>query len=99
MAFAAFVEALTNGDRGLYMTTQELALDEEDQPALMAPPVEQLSADFPSRPSLLESLVPATYNLWMGAHGWFAPVSLEQTFSGERARALPFRRPPPAPPP
>jgi hypothetical protein len=48
------------------MTTQEVAVDADARPGLMASPVTDLLADFPLRPSLLPTLIPFNYNLWIG---------------------------------
>ena len=54
MHFSEFLDNISSGSDLLYMTTQNLGLDEEDRPELMAPPVTQLVDDFPYRPSILK---------------------------------------------
>ncbi|KAJ3187004.1 hypothetical protein HDU85_007042 [Gaertneriomyces sp. JEL0708] len=73
--FVDFVNALQNGDRTLYMTTQyhntanEGLTDQADIQRLLefcAPPVNTLLNDYPLSPSILNSLVTLMVNLWMG---------------------------------
>ena len=68
MAFGELLTLLEQGDARHYMTTQDLSVDEEGRPALMSTPCTQLHAagDFPLVPSLLGSLLPMNYNLWLG---------------------------------
>ena len=63
MKFKQFIKRFAEGDPHLYLTTQELGLDLEGRPLLMAPPVTQLSRSL-SRFSL--SLSP-THTLWRRA--------------------------------
>ena len=46
MKFKQFVKRFAEGDPHLYLTTQELGLDLEGRPLLMAPPVTQLSGSL-----------------------------------------------------
>jgi hypothetical protein len=64
------------GEEGLYLTTQNLdgeedeeddAGDDEALPALMAPPLSDVMDCFPLRPRPLADLLPSSYNVWMGA--------------------------------
>lgn len=78
MKFGDFVEKLkattataTGGPQEFqyYMTTQNLAVNEEGQPYLYTSPISELiqSGNMDSlRPLLLGNLVPMTYNLWIG---------------------------------
>ena len=53
----------------VYLTTQDLGLDEEGRPYLHSTPCTQLfrAGDFPARPAILGTLVPMNYNLWIGS--------------------------------
>ena len=68
MPFGELLSLLERGDARHYMTTQDLETDEEGRPHLMSAPCTQLHAagDFPLVPSLLGSLIPVNFNLWMG---------------------------------
>jgi hypothetical protein len=66
MTFHAFLEEVHNGQTNLYLSTQELEYDYEDHPEIISPPLTALTTDFPLRPNLFCSLVPANLNLWYG---------------------------------
>jgi len=53
------------GNELLYLTTQDVGMD-EGRPGLMTSPVQELQEDFPLRPNLLSNLIPFNYNLWLG---------------------------------
>jgi Cupin-like domain len=73
MKFGEFLEKLTSKScesTYYYMTTQNLAENEEGQPCLYTSPISELltSGYMDSlRPALLGNLVPMTYNLWLGS--------------------------------
>jgi len=64
---AALVDQLAAGEQKWYMTTQDAGEDETGRPALLGPPLNALTEDFPLRPDLLRTLVPSTLNVWMGS--------------------------------
>eukprot|EP00045_Choanoeca_perplexa_P002936 m.27794 g.27794 ORF g.27794 m.27794 type:complete len:167 (+) comp11777_c0_seq23:265-765(+) len=66
MPFESFISQLQQGSDRLYLTTQDVAVDDQGRPGLMAPPVTNLREDFPLRPDLLSTLQPFNYNLWIG---------------------------------
>ena len=59
------VGALLNPNR--YLTTQEPETLEDGEPGLMPAFLKRLTDDFPLVPDLLPTLVPSSYNLWIGA--------------------------------
>ena len=68
MKMDEFVSLIKQGDLLHYLTTQDLKVDEEGRPAMMASPISELfrHGDFPLRPSLLPNLIPFNLNLWFG---------------------------------
>jgi hypothetical protein len=66
MSFAEFLDAVDAGDDSLYLSAQNLPVDETGRPNIVTPPLSELRSDFPLRPSLLGNLVPSNVNLWMG---------------------------------
>jgi hypothetical protein len=66
MTFHDFLAALEQGAESLYLTTQDLGIDTEGRPNIMADPLTHLRHDFPLVPELLQSLVVANVNLWYG---------------------------------
>jgi hypothetical protein len=79
------------GPSQYYMTTQNLDMNEEGQPALYTSPIAELiqSGHMDSlRPPILGNLVPMTYNLWIGSsiststHGSAVPSLSSSSSSG-----------------
>lgn len=83
--------------RQLWAFLEQAEIGPEGRPELFAPPVAQLTSDFPQQPSLLGNLVPHQINLWMGAAPsgetaplqvtflpWVTPASPEHCFVEER---------------
>lgn len=64
--FHEFITDIANGATNLYMTTQELEYDLEDQPEIISAPLTALKQDFPLIPSLFGNLVISNINLWIG---------------------------------
>lgn len=73
--FLDIVEGKADGREGgekarkVYLTTQDLGMDDEGRPYLHSTPCTQLlrAGDFPPRPMMLDRLVPMNYNLWIGS--------------------------------
>lgn len=66
MKFKELLELIAQGDAMHYLTTQEVAAEEDGRPEIMAPFVAKLQEDFPLRPALLGNLIPQNINIWMG---------------------------------
>lgn len=67
MPFAKFLAKVGQGSTEYYITTQEIAEDEEGLPsALYSSPLTELRQDFPLVPHLLGNLIPSNINVWMG---------------------------------
>lgn len=67
MAMHEFLGYLSEGREDLYLSTQDLHMDESDgHPVLYTDPLTTLSHDFVRRPQLLGCLVPQSINVWMG---------------------------------
>jgi hypothetical protein len=68
MRFGDFLCRISKeNDQSLYLTTQDLDTDKAGRPALMAPPVSDLTEDFPLQPlQLTGNLTPFNMNIWMG---------------------------------
>lgn len=68
MPFRAVMQSFLRGEETMYMTTQDLPIDEEERPGLCSTPVSQLLAagDFNMRPPLMGNLLPFNFNLWIG---------------------------------
>ena len=71
MPFNTFQAKLRGGARDVYLTTQDIAVDEEGRPALVSTPCAELLAagDFVLRPPLAGGLVLMNANLWYGSTG------------------------------
>ncbi|CAI5733873.1 unnamed protein product [Hyaloperonospora brassicae] len=66
MAFRELLQLIASGDELHYLTTQEVASEDDGRPEIMAPFMQQLQQDFPVRPKLMGHLVPQNINMWMG---------------------------------
>ncbi|KAG7398987.1 hypothetical protein PHYBOEH_009980 [Phytophthora boehmeriae] len=66
MPFHELVTLIAAGDEMHYLTTQEVAAEEDGRPEIMAPFMKQLQRDFPLRPKLMGHLIPQNINMWMG---------------------------------
>lgn len=66
MPFCDLLKLLASGDEMHYLTTQEVAFEEDGRPEIMAPFVKKLQLDFPLRPKLMGHLIPQNINMWMG---------------------------------
>lgn len=66
VTFHKFLDEVESGSNNLYMTTQELEYDLEDQPEIISAPLTALFQDFPMSPSLFSTLVTSNINLWYG---------------------------------
>ncbi|CAI5736689.1 unnamed protein product [Peronospora destructor] len=66
MSFRELLNLIASGDEMHYLTTQEVAFEEDGRPDIMAPFIKQLQQDFPLRPKLMGHLVPQNINMWMG---------------------------------
>eukprot|EP01033_Poteriospumella_lacustris_P013655 gene13655-9782_t len=64
--FHEFITDIANDATNLYMTTQELEYDLEDQPEIISAPLTALQQDFPLIPSIFGNLVISNINLWIG---------------------------------
>ncbi|CAH0515944.1 unnamed protein product [Peronospora belbahrii] len=71
MPFRKLLNLVASGDEMHYLTTQEVAFEEDGRPEIMAPFMKQLQQDFPLRPKLMGHLIPQNINMWMGnnTHG------------------------------
>jgi len=66
MSFHTFLDLVEGGDSKHYLTTQDVAANDDGQPDLMADFMKTLKDDFPLRPKLIGNLVPQNINIWMG---------------------------------
>ena len=66
MTFGKFLDHLDRGSSKYYLTTQDVATDEEGRPDLMSTPCTELREDFPLIPPLAGNLLPMNVNIWMG---------------------------------
>lgn len=66
MPFRDLLQLIAGGDEMHYLTTQEVAFEEDGRPEVMAPFMKQLQRDFPVRPKLMGHLIPQNINMWMG---------------------------------
>ncbi|KAG6620147.1 putative ion channel [Phytophthora cinnamomi] len=66
MPFRELLKLIASGDEMHYLTTQEVAFEEDGRPEIMAPFMKQLQQDFPVRPKLMGHLIPQNINMWMG---------------------------------
>ncbi|RLN93523.1 hypothetical protein BBJ28_00020704 [Nothophytophthora sp. Chile5] len=66
MPFRELLALIAAGDEMHYLTTQEVAAEEDGRPEIMAPFMKQLQRDFPLRPELMGHLIPQNINMWMG---------------------------------
>ncbi|CAH0521057.1 unnamed protein product [Peronospora belbahrii] len=61
MPFRKLLNLVASGDEMHYLTTQEVAFEEDGRPEIMAPFMKQLQQDFPLTPQVDGSLDPAEY--------------------------------------
>ncbi|KAL3672179.1 hypothetical protein V7S43_002842 [Phytophthora oleae] len=66
MPFQELLKLIASGDEMHYLTTQEVAFEEDGRPEIMAPFMKKLQQDFPLRPKLMGHLIPQNINMWMG---------------------------------
>lgn len=66
MPFRELLQLIASGDEMHYLTTQEVAFEEDGRPEIMAPFMKKLQQDFPLRPKLMGHLIPQNINMWMG---------------------------------
>ncbi len=66
MSFNNFLDLVESGDSKHYLTTQDVAANDDGQPDLMAAFMKSLQNDFPLRPKIMGNLIPQNINLWMG---------------------------------
>ncbi|GMF20949.1 unnamed protein product [Phytophthora fragariaefolia] len=66
MPFRELLQLIASGDEMHYLTTQEVAFEEDGRPEIMAPFMKKLQQDFPVRPKLMGHLIPQNINMWMG---------------------------------
>ncbi|EGZ24385.1 hypothetical protein PHYSODRAFT_539491 [Phytophthora sojae] len=66
MPFRDLLKLIESGDEMHYLTTQEVAFEEDGRPEIMAPFMKKLQQDFPVRPKLMGQLIPQNINMWMG---------------------------------
>ncbi|KAL4109557.1 hypothetical protein PRIC1_001256 [Phytophthora ramorum] len=66
MAFRELLQLISSGNEMHYLTTQEVAFEEDGRPEIMAPFMKKLHQDFPLRPKLMGHLIPQNINMWMG---------------------------------
>ncbi|ETM50114.1 hypothetical protein L914_05821 [Phytophthora nicotianae] len=66
MPFRDLLKLIASGDEMHYLTTQEVAFEEDGRPEVMAPFMKKLQKDFPMRPKLMGHLIPQNINMWMG---------------------------------
>ena len=82
MTFSSFLNLLDQGSTRHYLTTQDIDVDEEGRPAVMASPCLELSKDFPLVPPLAGNLIPMNVNIWMGNSSTSSKSSSGATSSG-----------------
>jgi len=71
MNFLSFLEEMENGNKLLYMTTQDdhdQGESEASRPPIVSQPLVALQHCFPLQPKMTGNLVPANLNLWIGCH-------------------------------
>jgi hypothetical protein len=67
MVLRDFLDQVSAGNEGLYMTTQTAAEDADNFPALLTPPLDTLTRQgLPLRPAVMGNLIPQAINLWLG---------------------------------
>lgn len=80
MTFHDFVRQMDSGSESLYLTTQELEYDLEDQPEVLSAPLTSLRHDFPLIPSLFCNLIVSNINLWYGRSSTSTSSGLHHDF-------------------
>ncbi|KAL8009444.1 putative JmjC domain-containing protein [Plasmopara halstedii] len=66
MPFCDLLKLMASGDEFHYLTTQDVAFEEDGRPEIMSSFMKKLQLDFPLRPKLMGYLIPQNINMWMG---------------------------------
>lgn len=77
----SFLHQLSNGNKELYLTTQDAAEDADGFPELLTAPLRGLLGEgLPLRPAVMGNMVPQALNLWMGCSGAGSSSGLHHDF-------------------
>lgn len=80
MGFFQFLDKIENGSSDMYLTTQELEYDEDEQPYIMTTPLSYMKDDFPLCPKLFGNLIPFNINFWYGQSPEYSTTGLHHDF-------------------